>query len=236
MFLNDLYSRLSYGPLMNLSMANDGNGTIINGKKPTIITHLNEGLLRLYSRFVLKENDIIVKLDEGIVNYPLLPRYAQTNSTPDLGDTLFIQDTVLRPFLGDLIKIMKVADFNQKEYPINDSERRDSLFTPQPWILQFPFPIHDAIIGVLYQAKHAPIALDSNENETMISLPEVLEGALVSFIASEIFSSIDSPESNAKSQLHLSRFDTLCLEIQDRDLVSDSISTSNQKFYDRGFV
>ncbi len=235
MLLSDLYQRLSYGPLMNLSMSNEGDGTIIDAKKPTVITHLNEGLLRLYSRFVLKENDIIIKLNEGIINYPLLPRYAQTNPDPGLLDTLFIQDTELRPFLGDVIRILKVADFNQKEYPLNDSKREDSLFTPQAWVLQFPFPTADKIIGVLYQAKHVAIAPNAPPT-TEIILPEVLEGALVSFIASEIFSGMDSPESNAKSQAHLARFDAACVENQDRDLTNESISTTSQKFYDRGFV
>ncbi len=235
MLLSDLYLRLSYGPLMNLSMAGEGDGSIIAGKRPTIITHLNEGLLRLYSRFVLKENDIILKLDEGIVNYHLTARYAQTNPDPDPLDTLYIQDTELRPFNGDVIRILKVADFEQKEFKLNDAEDEDSLFTPQPLVLQYPNPEADKIIGVLYQAMHETIAYNAAGTQ-IIDIPAILEGALVCFIAGQIFSSMNGQEHVAKGAALISQFDAICLENQDRDLTNESISASNTKFRERGFV
>ena len=58
MLLEDLYQRLSYGELNNLSMAADGNGVILDSGQPRITMYANEALVRLYTTFVLRTNSL----------------------------------------------------------------------------------------------------------------------------------------------------------------------------------
>ena len=71
MNIEDLFTSLSYGELNNLSMSADGSGSIEESKQPQILLYANEGLLRLYGRFLLKENDVLIEMVEHITNYHL---------------------------------------------------------------------------------------------------------------------------------------------------------------------
>jgi hypothetical protein len=234
--VNDLFRALSFGELSNLSMSNEGNGTITAAAQPKIIHHLNEGLLKLYSRFVLKEDDILVQLYDHITFYHLNPRFA-VNYVPvggsDDEDIRYLLDMPGEPFKGDIIKILTVYDSNGCKLPLNDDEQPLSLFTPQANLLQVPYPKNDMALSVMYQAKHDKI---QGELEETIELPDILLEALTNFIAYKVYGSIGSDNSTAKSLAHYAAFESVCREVEDKDLVSTSISTSNARFHKRGWV
>lgn len=230
----ELYERLSYGELVNLSMASDGNGTIIEQKRPSIVQHANEGLLRLHSRFVLKENDLIIEQQDHITQYHIDIKYTVSSGDPEIQPYLYIKDSGENPYTGDAIKIISVFDEIGREVPLNDERNVWSYYTPKPLTLQIPSPREGNAICVSYQARHEKLVVENEDQE--IDLPDVLVPALTAYIAHKVFSNMVGEENIAKGAEQLQVYEAICEEVLDQDLVSTSITTSNTKFDRRGFV
>lgn len=234
MNLENLFQKLSYGEFSNLSLGIDGDGSIEERHQPKIVLHANEGLLRLYTRFLLLEKDVIVEQVSHITNYHLLSRFAESNWNPEEEPIPYIKDLGREPFQEDVIKILSVYDSHGRQLPLNDNERVDSVFTPQAKLLQVPHPRDRVSLSLHYQAKHPALSIDRLDQE--VDLPEVLHGALTAFIASKIYGNMNTAESTAKSQEHGALYENICNEVTEKDLVSSSTSTTNSRFHLRGWI
>lgn len=234
MNLNELYRRLSFGELSNLSISSEGSGSIINDKQPTVVLLANEGLQELSKRFVLRDKLLLVEQQEGLTNYRLEPMYSVQNSETSGVGHPYIVDSEDEPFNDAVLKILHVYDSCGRELPINDRDNFWSVFTPQNNVLQVPNPQAGLPLSVNYQTFVKPI-LGVDLEET-IDIPMVLEKALTSYIAGHILGNMNTQESNAKSQEHLLRFEAICAEAEDKDLLSISSSSTNTKFQKRGWV
>ncbi len=236
MNVTELLNDLAIGELSNLSMA-EGN-TILPAKVPQIIKYANEGLLRLYTKFLLKENDLILETRVGTTYYHLLKRFAYTqydeSNPPAEWDMPYIMDLGKEPFKEDVIKVLGVYDFNGVAVPLNDTEQRRSVFTPQALMLQVPNPRDGETLSVQYQAKHDVIPV-TDYSDIVITLPEVLRSALNAYIASKVYMHMNTAETTAKGQEHSIIYEVLCQDAIDMDLVSTSSSTTNTKFQIRGW-
>lgn len=233
MTLDDLYTDLSYGELSNLSMSGDNGGSIQEESQPKIVRAANEALVRLYSRFILKENDVLIELESHITNYHLVERFSKTQGDED--ETYrYILDTSNEPFKADVLKILQVFGDHGVEVPLNDGESFNSVFTPQHNVLQVPRPLQGRSLSILYQAAHEKLTDGDNSQE--IILPDVLHGALRAFIAYKVYSQINTQEATAKAQEHLNQFEAVCTEAIEKDLVNTSVSQTNSKFHKRGFA
>lgn len=237
MILSDLFETLAEGELSNLSMAENGAGTIVTNAQPRIVRYVNEGLMRLYTRFPLKENDVLVQMYEDITNYHLIPRFAVHYTPVDTTDNepiRYLLDLPDEPFLDEVIKILAVYDSTGKfSRPINDDGHALSVFTPQSKILQVPIPVPDQTLAVMYQARHPKIQGDLQES---IDLPDFLVEALTAFVAYKVFSHMNTDTSTAKSQEHLAMYEKVCADALDKDLVNISVSTPSSKFSRGGWV
>jgi hypothetical protein len=230
----ELFRDLALGELSNLAMSE--GGTITMEHRPKIITYTNEGLLALYSKFVLSEKDMLVEMREGVTNYHLLKRYAMSQydpeNPPERWYLPYIIDSIGEPFQEDVIKILSVyTSFGQK-LPLNDLEDNRSVFNPQGTVLQVPFPIPGQALALEYQARH-PILGHCDCEQDELLLPDVLHAALRAFIAWKTFMHMNTQESTAKGQEHQMNYEGQCLDAVEKDLVSTSSSTTNVRFQKR---
>lgn len=236
MLISDLFGMLSTGELSNLAMSTNGSGSIVTAQQPKLINYTNDALLRLYSRFVLRETDLLLQLYEHITFYHLIPRfsvsYVPTGPT-DAEPIRYIIDGNAEPFTDELLKVLTAYDKFGRELPINDEEKHNSLFTPQAKLLQVPNPVEDQFLSVRYQQRHYVLAQGNLSQE--IFCPEVLWGALTAYIASKVFSHMNTADSSAKAMEFKADYEAICSEITDRDLVNSSISQSNVRFYKGGW-
>lgn len=232
MKVSELFQRLSYGELSNLAIGEDGVGAIPDASKPKIIAYLNDALLRLHSRFILAEREVLIEQVDGVRLYRLSSRYAQSNPAPEPGIDLYIQDEG-NPFRDDVIKILTVQDQTGAFLSLNDAEDPLSVFTPQPDVLQIPNPIGGEPLGITYQAQHVPVV---NNPDAFIDIPRTLEAALLAYIAHLTFHHMNGESHSSKAAEHLSTYEGICAEIEQKDLVSSSYSLTNAKFGMRGFV
>ena len=234
MNVTELLARLSRGLLSNLSLSNEGNGTIQAGKIPALVDHINEALLHLYTRFDLSEKEMVIVQQANLTRYRLRLSNAlsQTVSAP-AGTPLYIQDSASNPFADDLVKVLGVYNTRGQELPLNDNNAPASLFTPQHDLLQVPHPAAGVPLYIIYQAKHKLLTHTVlNEN---IELPTVLEEAAIAYVAAKVFDSMNGPEHAAKATSHMAAYQAICAEVTDRDLVNTSLSTIGSKFEQRGF-
>ena len=232
MKLKDLLSRLSFAELSNLSIGNEGQGTIKEEDIPKLVAHVNDGLVRIYSRFVLCTKQLLIEQVQHITNYHLIAKYAES-AEADV-PWPYIKDAPGNIFTGDVIRILEVHDVMGREYVLNDKDDPTSLFTPAPQLLQVPNPKAGKCLAVLYQARHDYIENDDLEQEIVI--PFVLEGALQAFVAYKVFSHMNGQENQVKSQEHLNTYDGICTDVEERDLVNATFATSHHKLENRGFL
>lgn len=236
MLVEDLFRSLSFGELTNLAISGNGSGTIVESQQPKIINYTNEALLRLYSRFVLKENDVLVQLYEHITFYHLMPRFA-LNFAPKTGEAnepiRYLLDLPQEPFKDEVIKVLTIYDGVGREIPLNDEEKHNSCFTPQAKVIQVPQPLDETFLSVRYQQKHPKLSGDKSEE---ITCPDILVGALTSYIAFKVFSHMNSADSTQKAQEFMGMYESLCAEATDRDLVNSSTSQSNTRFSRGGWI
>jgi hypothetical protein len=234
MQLSDLYRDLSFGELSNLAIANEGNGTIREDAKPRIILYANEALLRLYSRFVIRERDLVLKMYSHITNYHLLPRFAvNAGATMNVEPIRYIQDLPSEPFEEEVLMILSVHNSDGTKLPLNDEHQPMSVFTPQTNVLQVPVPEQGKVLAVGYQCAHQKLVSDV---DGYIYVPQVLKGAFTAYIAYKVFSHMNTQESTGKAQEHMAVYDGICTELETKNTLSTSMSTSFDLFEARGWV
>lgn len=233
MEVRELFTRLSYGVLSNLAVGAEGAGMIQENRQPAIIAGINDALMKLHSRFILREEDLILIAQSHITRYSLTLEHAMSQD-PQPGVPQYIYDSEHKPFQGDVIKILNVYASNNRELFLNDAGRLDSLHTPQPTVLQIPYPVTGHNFAVVYQAKHPKIEYGDLCAE--ITIPDVLESALIFYIAAHVFGNMTGQEHTAKGQEFMMKYEAECQQAIDMDLVSNSVSTSTTKFSERGFV
>ena len=234
MNVEQLFQNLSYGELSNLSMGLDGAGGIEERHQPKIIHYANEALLRLYSRFVLKERDLIIEMQEGVTNYHLIPRFSLQKHDPLEEAKPYIIDLPLEPFEDDVIKVLSVYNSFGTKIPLNDPNRANSVFTPQAKVLQVPHPIPGQALTLGYQCRHKP--LDHEDLSQEIELPAILHSALLAYIASRVYSNMNTPDASVKGQEHMLNYERICAEAFEHDTVNTSVVCTNERFELNGWV
>ena len=227
---------LSYGELSNLAMSGEGSGVIAENKKQQIISFANEALLRLHTKFILAERSLILELQEGQTLYQLTSQHAVQSFDPSVIGVPYIIDTPWNKFEDDLIRVLNVQNSWGQSRPLNDTKRVDSCFTPSFLVLQVPRTQLKEVISVGYQAKHKELTYTSEGEDSEITLSDPLHGALTAFIAHKVYQGMNTQESLAISQMHIAMFDSICNDAQEMDFLNTSISETNTRFNDRGWI
>lgn len=237
MKIDDLIFTLSMGVLHNTAYAGLWkNGGDIDSLVPLI----QEGLSRLYSRFILRQKHVIIEMRVGTTFYHLKSMFSVTGADPIQVPYPYIMDLPGEPFVEDVVKILRVMDSQDNERPLNDPNRTDSVFTPQADIIQNPYPRQLEALFVTYQAGPEPVyELNGDGNVELLDeifLPAVLVPALANYIAYMVFSRIGTAESLSKSTVCIGAYESICTEVEKMDLVNTSMSCTNTRFSENGWI
>lgn len=235
LIVEDVFRTLAQGHLSNLAMATEAetDGLIREKDRNKLVGYMNTGLLRIYSRFCLLEKVLMMQQYEHITQYHLDKRYAMFNEDRPAENSPYILDLPNEPFLDDAIKILSVYDKEGTELPVNDGNNPLSVFTPYPTTLQVPNPVDETPMSLVYQAAHPKLALNVFNSE--IFIPLVLEEALLSFVASQVFSHMNTQEGTAKGQEHLANYELVCAQVEGKSHADISAPDNDEKFSARGF-
>lgn len=219
-------------------MANEGTGVISVNYRPTVCMYINEGLNRIHSKFLLRENDLILQMYADVTNYHLVKRfavYAGENVPPEnREERRYILDLPEEQFKEDVAVIMQVFTQDGVQLPINDEFSTASVFTPQQQILQIPMPVNDRVVSVSYQALHPVI--EHTDEDAFIFLPAHLLDALKAFVGFRAFSDLNQKDSRERAAELLAMYEGICDEVLLQNLTSQSPGNSHTPFFQRGFV
>lgn len=235
MNLQDFYKKLANGRLSNTAMVEGiAPVTIKAVHQPKVTDAINEGLIRLYTRFILNEKAVVIGLKDSITSYHLNSLYSESLA-PQVGvEYPYILDGDSEVFTNDVIRIMAVYDNNGVKLPLNNATESISVFTPVFNTVRISDPITGQRITVVYQAKHATLVNTSPLQE--IILPDTLYGALEAYVAYLLFADINSDDAKFKSDKQLMRYEEICGDVRLTDAVSSTTLQSNIKFMNRGWV
>lgn len=196
-----------------------------------LIAVLNQGLKELTSRFCLVRKSVLVITLDHLTQYYLRPEYAQSSDSEVTHKYLY---DVSDPFTGDFVKVISVFNEVGLEMPLNDVMHEASLFTPQFDVLQVPFPGADNAYEVIYQARHPEITNENLETQKLL-VPPMLDSALTAFVAGKTFSNIGGEGPTVKGSEFMARYESLCGEVELKDLGNTSQTRTNTKSELRGW-
>lgn len=231
MKLNELLTQLSHGELSNTRFGSSGSGEIQEDKIPVVVEYINEGLLRLCSRFPLIKKTLYLELLEWKTNYLLT--YAHAYSNEESKETKYIFDLGNNKFEDDVLKIYEVRTALDIELPINNPDEEWSVYTPLYNVLQVRRPVGGTVLFVKYWAKHPKITGDLDQ---VIQIPEVLEGALRAYVAYQVYSNMNTQEAVANAQKHMSIYEQIVNDAIANDSITVSVNRTGMKFRKNGWV
>ena len=236
MKLSQLFEALSYGELSSLAIGGAGSGVVPEEHWPALITHINTGLTKLYSRFPLVEKELVIQQYASIKVYDLKVDFAVSN-TESTEPIKYIIDSVDKPFLEDIIRINVAYGDDGKEVPLNDSGDECSWFTPSYDSVQVPEPVDETTMVLSYRAAHTRLSPDTKDpTSVLVDIPPYLEEALQCYVASRVHSLRSTQEAMSESSLYYSKYNAICKEVEQRNLVLDSRSNTNNKLDDKGYA
>ena len=240
MKLSEIFAHLSSGELSQLSIGGGTSGEISEINQGRVVSHLNLGLMALYTRFLLKERRVRVALQPDRLIYPLSRLYAASN-TASLEPVKFIWDNSTDPFLDDVLKIEQVFSAAGSEMPLN-GRTQYTLTTPTSSSLSVPQEIVDQSpelpeclkttwIMVAYRASHPIIDTQAGTYDPEsyeVELPYSHLMALLYFVASRTHNPIGMINEFHSGNSYAAKYEAECQRLELANVRIDSISQENK--------
>lgn len=235
MLLSELMDQLTAGELSQLSLGGIDSTGIEECDYPKIIPHINLGLTSLYTRFPIRTQEVIVQQFDHIQNYELNSKYAESNKT-SLAQTKYIMDSEFEPFEDNVLRIESVHDEDGKELFLNDSEEYWSVHTKSYNVIHVPWPEQENAMSIMYRANHDTIPIvGANPLTTQINIPPGLLEALLFYIASRVFSNLNTDGAVTEGNTFMQKYEQSCLKAEQYNIVNKD-NTANKKLDKNGWV
>ena len=233
MLLSEIFDHLTQGEFAQLAIGIGDDGAVAPTDYPKLVSYLNMGMLELHKRFPISEKQVVIQQYDSITQYSLLYKYAESN-TASSEDPKFIMDTVLSPFLEDVLTIEQVFNELGEEIPLNDMEEYTSYFTPSPTILQVPQPDSENATSILYRAAPVKVLVSGLDPFTEeVAVPYQLLEALLFYIAYRGNNAIAAGSPTANS--YQTKFENSCVTVDRFNLIHVE-NNSNVKPEREGWV
>lgn len=232
----DILRKLSLGPLTEQVMFGTGNGTIDSEQVPRLVHHISQALVTLYTRFPLRIRTLELEMVDGLFEYPLQPRFAQSSGSTEINK--FIKDSVQAPFLGDVLKVSAIFSATTgEELPLNKRHDPLSWFIASYDTLRMDYPVAGDRYRVEYRARHDELPVNPNDAlEAVINLPVELVPALLDHVAGNVYGGMSIEGAMAKSQRHLASFENECAMHEMTNTWDQHHDPENTVFEKRGWI
>lgn len=228
-----ILTQLSYGELSNLSMGNDGDGTIRQRDIGKVLNAINDGLSEMSGLFTIKDSVVHIRLVDHITTYHLDSRFAISQQPQPDVDEPYIIDNNREPFQNDVRKIHSIYDSLGNLIPINDENKSNSVFINGRDSITVPDPVSGIYLFLHYKAQHFRVTVDNLSAELLI--PNSLVPALKMYVASRIYGAMSTVDASNKSVEYLNHYLNIVKDLKNEDATSESRFKINQ-FDNNGWV
>ena len=215
MILTNLLKDLTYGEFAQLNLGNfkpeEYEADFDPHNIEQALSYVNQGLNKLYSRFLLSAKEVYIQQYEEIATYYLDSKYAESNLA-SAEPIKYIADSASNPFQDDVLKIEEVYDEEGNKLFLNDASEDLSIFTPSYKSLQIPWPNDFNQIAVQYRASHPRLTYTygMDTDATEVDIPESLYQALLAYVGYKAFGSQDEQTGMA----HLQMYENCCQQVE----------------------
>ena len=232
MNLKDVFTALTYGELKSLALGDFCAEDFESAPDPLhyaqIMSHIQLGLTELYTRFLLRVDEIFVQQYEHIEIYSLTWPYCVTN-TASTEPYKYVLDSTESPFQDNVLKIEECYNEIGEKLVLNESDDDESMFTPSFNTIQVPQPVSANVIGVQYRANHPRLEYvkGMKPEEIEIELPWGLMEALLYYVGMRAYSGTNT-DASQQSTNYWKRFEASCERYKLKGLqVEPEVQNSN---------
>lgn len=249
MKLQEIFDQLTSGELSQLSIGGQQAGVIDENNWARVLPHINLALTTLYTRFLIREGRLLIKLVPDKVVYPLKSAFAVAN-TRSRELVKYILDDAAAPFKDDIAKITQVQVESGVDLTLNDTSDELSVLQDSATTLRVPLKIvnqdrdlpddlKSETLQVIYQVDAPRIVIPVgffDPTRVEVELPYAYLEALGYFVASRVTSPMGTGqfEGLAGNNWYV-RFEKACQAIENNGMQVDRNGGSD-KFQDRGFA
>ena len=233
MKLQEIFDMLAEGELSMLSMGGEEQGVINDTVYPSIVRHVNLGLLTLFRRFNLREDSFLLDIQPGQTRYKLKSQFAVTGKSKE--PVRYIRDSTAQPFKDDLLKVEVVETPKRVPLVLNDRSNPLSVLTPSTFELQLPQDVADqkpslpdelktSTLVVHYRAKHPEIKIPLgyfDPARVEVELPPAYLQALLYFIASRVHTPRGLTNETEVGNIWFGKFEAECQRLELENLEID---------------
>ena len=189
---------------------------VVGESEDQVISLMNLGLIEIYGKFNILQEEQIVAVNVGQTRYRL-----QDNSQRVL--QVYYRDTIKNPLTGH-------DGFT--EVPINDINCDESIFTPQPYVLHIPNPEAGRIYSIMQTVTPPFLTKENIDSVDIIFPPQFLE-PFVNYVAYRAYKSMNGDQ-QTEIGTHYQAYMMSCNEVYKKGFVNYSMLT-NIKSDERGF-
>lgn len=248
MKLQDIFDALTAGEFSQISIAAQPAGVINQANFKQIITHVNLGLAALFRRFHLKENRLVLSLQDGQAMYQLKSDFAVAKRSSRQA-VRTILDSADAPFIDDIMKITRVLTDFGVEMKLNDVDDQYSVLTPSltslvvpPLVAKqtgaTPYWLRTPRLTVIYRAAPhlitVPVGL-FDPTRVEIELPYTHLEALLFFVASRVNNPIGMANEFHAGNNYAAKYEQACLDLTVTGIDVEQ-GAGNTRLHRAGFV
>lgn len=237
MQLQEVFDQLSSGEFSQLSIGGQGAGVISETNYGAVLNHINLGLVALYRRFNLKQNQLILQMQEDIKLYQLNSAFA-LHSRRSHAPVRYILDSDEARFEDDILKVERVLDEDGEPLSLNDDSDPFSVTTPSTLSLRVPDGLDNQDLTVIYRAKHPKLIVEPtyfNPAFIELELPESHLDALLYYVASRVNNPIGMTNEFHAGNSYMAKFEAACAELEGKGLQVDQGQT-NDRLHRNGWI
>lgn len=226
MLLTEILDSLAGSELANLNCVVDG--AVLTAKIPAIVTAINLGLVKLYTRFQLKRRLLTLKVTSTQLVYSLVSANAVSVNVG--GYILDVDD----PFTNDIIQLLTMtstAGDNIRFDGFNDV----TLLNPKTF--RFASAPEDDTYVIEYVARPAKVVY-TNNTDIEVDLPDAYLPPLLAYVASRFYSPVGIALDTNRSSLdvsYLQRYETECQLLENKGINTGNYLESDN-FTQHGFI
>ena len=199
--------------VIDLAKNSELNGLPIASKDDVILGFINLGVLELYKRFTLRNEEYIIELVEGVDIYTMPSNFMWAVAA-----------------YGE-VDIRSTETVNQ--LPINEEDNPLSVNSVGWNKLQVPVAVGGAYISIIYVAKPDVYELDDMNVE--IDIPPQMIEALLAYVGYKGNSAIDSGVQTEDNAWY-ARFEASCGKLREYSMITSDDMYMSKRLSTRGFV
>lgn len=235
MKLSYILENLTYGELKQIGVGGSKEGGIQPDNYIEIINHINIALENLYTKFPIKEKELLMEAQLDVEQYHLHSSHAVSVDE----DEGFILDSVEYPFTNDIIRINGIYDGDGYKLPLNDPSDPLSVYLPSYDVIQIPTAIAGQRFAIIYRAGATTIIVPSDPTtldlDQEVYLPKILLEPLLIYVYYRIQKGQGGEVGLALSIATKDAYNTAILDIERRNLLNNAANVTNIKPKLRGW-